>query len=352
MFVSRIRHILFVMSETKTAFQEANVRKTPLRDLKLKIAGTPLESVIEEFQRELEHAGIKRLKPRFYLSTEWGVPFPSTSIGIPFYLAHADLLSAHAELIGHIEGTSHSDILRYFRHEMGHVVNYAYKLYETEDWVKHFGSFTQPYLEDYRPAPFSPRYVQHLPGWYAQMHPDEDWSETFAVWLTPGRDWKSEYAQWPQALEKLKYVDAKMSQLRDQDPVLTQGEADDDVAELTSTVEQFYASMTSPVERIPPGLDGSLRLMFEDLGDPRDSKERLPASQLIRSLERQLMADIYRWTGHFPERTRILMRHLAERADALQQVYPAEKRLEAAVGLTTLVASLASNYVHRGTYSG
>ena len=130
----------FTMSET--TFQEANVRKTPLRDLKLKIAGTPLESVIDEFQHELDQAGIKRLKPRFYLSTEWGVPFPSTAIGIPFYLAHPDLLSAHAELIGHIEGTSRADILRYFRHEMGHVVNYAYKLYENEDWINHFGSFT------------------------------------------------------------------------------------------------------------------------------------------------------------------------------------------------------------------
>ena len=64
------------------------------------------------------------------------------------------------------------------------------------------------------------------------------------------------------------------------------------------------------------------------------------------------MADVYRWTGHFPERTRLLLRHLAERADELKQVYPADRRMEAAVGLTTLVTSLASNYVHRGTYSG
>ena len=59
---------------------------------------------------------------------------------------------------------------------MGHVVNYAYRLYDDEEWVKLFGSMTQPYLEDYRPSPFSRRYVRHLPGWYAQKHPDEDWS--------------------------------------------------------------------------------------------------------------------------------------------------------------------------------
>ena len=26
------------------------------------------------------------------------------------------------------------------------------------------------------------------------------------------------------------------------------------------------------------------------------------------------MANVFRWTGHFPERTRVLLRHLAERA--------------------------------------
>ena len=49
-----------------------------------------------------------------------------------------------------------------------------------------FGSITQPYREEYRPQPFSRRFVRHLPGWYAQKHPDEDWAETFAVWMTPG----------------------------------------------------------------------------------------------------------------------------------------------------------------------
>ena len=38
------------------------------------------------------------------------------------------------------------------------------------------------------------------------------------------------------------------------------------------------------------------------------------------------MANVYRWTGHFPERTRVLLRHLAERAAQLQQVYPTDPR--------------------------
>jgi hypothetical protein len=44
------------------------------------------------------------------------------------------------------------------------------------------------------------------------------------------------------------------------------------------------------------------------------------------------------------------MRHLAQRADALRQVYPRAAETEAIVGVTILVTSLAMNYVHRGTY--
>jgi hypothetical protein len=149
-------------------FHEASYRTKPIRDLKLQIAGTRLAPIIAEFQKELTAAGIEKVQPGFYLSTDWGVVFGSISIGIPFYLAHPELEALHAERVGHVEGFNRADILRYLRHEMGHVMNYAYKLYEDEAWVKLFGAITQPYVEDYRPEPFSTRYVRHLPGWYAQ----------------------------------------------------------------------------------------------------------------------------------------------------------------------------------------
>ena len=46
----------------------------------------------------------------------------------------------------------------------------------------------------------------HLDPWYAQSHPDEDFAETFAVWLTPQSNWEQRYAGWP-ALKKLEYMD-------------------------------------------------------------------------------------------------------------------------------------------------
>jgi hypothetical protein len=334
-------------------FHESNLWSTPIRDLGLTIEGTRLEPILAEFMEELRQVGITRVRPRFYLSTEWGVPFETVAIAIPFYLARPDLTALHVERVGLVEGFDRADILRYLRHEMGHVMNYAYRLYDQEEWVKQFGSITQPYYEEYRPEPFSRRYVRHLPGWYAQKHPDEDWSETFAIWMTPGLDWRAEYGGWPVAYAKLAYCSRIMTVLRDQDPEVTSSELDEDVGEIEYSLDQYYGDAGDSPGDLPPGLDGALRAIFEDLGPPDglslDAPLR-PAAHLIRRLEPELMANIFRWTGHFPERTRVLLRYLADRAAQLEQGYPEEREESAIMALTTLVTGLAMNHVQRGSY--
>lgn len=331
-------------------FERAKLRRTKLSDLGLTIERTPLEPIVNQFQDEVRARNI-RVTPHCYLTTEWGVPFPSVSIGVPFYLAHPDLRELHGEAVGHIEGVGRADILRYLRHEMGHVVNYAYRLYDDQEWVKLFGSMTQPYLEDYRPSPFSRRYVRHLPGWYAQKHPDEDWAETFAVWMAPGDRWREDYHGWA-ALAKLEYCDRTMKALAEREPLVTAQDPDEQVATLPYTPEEFYKNATAEDGEFPEGLDGALRSIFEDLDEPEQpsTAERKPASALIRKLRMPLAADVFRWTGHFPERTHALLRRLADRADALKQVYPADRETQATVALTTLVTALAMNHVHHGTY--
>ena len=374
------------MATPDPRFQESNLRNTQIRDLGLKIEGTPLEPIIARFESELDAIGFKNLHPHFYLSTEWGVPFQTVSIGIPFYLARPELVAIQAEQAVLVEGASEEDILRYLRHEMGHVVNYAYRLYEREDWIKCFGSITQPYLEDYRPSPFSRRYVRHLPGWYAQKHPDEDWAETFAVWMTPAtpiashetnrqahrdgdgqsapasdgdtaatlRTWREVYVNWPTALSKLEYCDRVIAEVRDKEPLVRTEERDEDVSDLSFSVEDFYKKrLRVGDEELPAGVEGALTAIFEQFGVPDDSKpdvQRKNGGTLIRKIERELAVNVFRWTGHFPEQTRPLLRHLAKLADELKQVYPADRESEVTVAITTLVTALAMNYVHRGTY--
>jgi hypothetical protein len=332
------------------SFREASLWSTPIRDLGLRIEGTPLEPVLDEFRAELDRQGLGELRPRFYLSMEWGVPEDTIAIAIPFYLARPELTEHHAERTGHVEGQSPADLLRYLRHEMGHVVNYAHQLYDRPEWVKLFGSMTQPYVEDYRPQPFSRRFVRHLPGWYAQKHPDEDWAETFAVWMTPGSDWRRDYAGWTDALAKLEWCDKVLAEIRNQPPLEIDDELDEDVSEIAYSVEHYYRQLDSAGGELPEGLGGALRAIFDDEPGARSNGTRSAASVLIRQMERQLTANVFVWTGHFPERTLVLLRHLATTADTLELSFPEARAQEVSLALTTLVTALAMNHVCRGSY--
>src|SRR5262245_27525713 len=150
--------------------------------LGLKLEGSPMERYVAELHQELERKGLKRFRPPTYLTDEWGCPSEEPIIGIPFYLADAKLTRLEQE-IDEVEDAR--EIRMYLRHEAGHAFNYAYKLYETKEWRDLFGPFSRPYRERYRPVPFDRSFVRHMEGWYAQKHPDEDFAETFAVWLTP-----------------------------------------------------------------------------------------------------------------------------------------------------------------------
>ena len=60
-------------------------------------------------------------------------------------------------------------------------------------------------------------FVLHLDSWYAQSHPDEDFAESFAVWLNPQSDWRERYADWP----ALKLgMDALMRELSGKPPLV------------------------------------------------------------------------------------------------------------------------------------
>ncbi|HWL86855.1 MAG TPA: hypothetical protein VNO21_13690 [Polyangiaceae bacterium] len=333
-------------------FEEATTSahpRVPIRELGLKIAGTGLEPVIAQFEKELAVAGIARVRPRYYLSTEWGVPEATIAIAIPFYLVQPELTLIHQERACHVEGAGPKEILRYLRHEMGHVVNYAYRLHERKDWVERFGSMTRPYEEEYRPRPFSREFVHHLPGWYAQKHPDEDWSETFAVWMTPELDWRKEYAKWPGALRKLEYCERILLETRDRDPVITATELDGDVATLSMSLEQFYQDSPGRSGERVVGLDSMLTTLFSE-PESAEAGVRLAVSDLLHRVERDLPGSVFHWTGHLPERTRWLLQQMTERADALALTFRVEREQELTIAVTSLVTALAMNWLQSGRY--
>jgi hypothetical protein len=318
----------------------------PIRDLGLTIAGTSLAPLIDVVLAEMAAVGLRRLRPRFYLSTEWGVPEDTIAVAIPFYLARPDLASLHLARTGHTEGQGDADVLRYLRHEIGHVVNYAYCLHAEPRWTELFGRFEKRYREAYRPRPFSRRFVRHLPGWYAQKHPDEDFAETFAVWMTPGSDWRHDYADSPPALAKLLFCDEMVARVGDLEPTISDDALHDDVGDIATTLEQFYGVGDPEEEALPGGVDGALRDIFPASPD----EPRAFAATLLRRLDGELTTQVYTWTGHFPDRTHELLRRLARRAEAMGLHYAPEREAAAVVAVSTLITALAMNHVLRGSY--
>ena len=303
-----------------------------ISDLGLSIEGSPVERLVERLYEELEARGL-RFRPPVYLSDEWGCPEATPLIGVPFYLADPELSRVESEAAAGVEDEAES--MRYMRHEAGHAYNYAYRLYDREDWRRTFGPYSRPYHDRYHADPFSRDYVRHVLGWYAQKHPDEDFAETFAVWLTPGLDWRAQYDGWP-ALRKLEYVDALLREIADQEPPAAPrpGPEHLPVSAMTFTVAEHYRSMTAGLPIVDERVfDGDLRTIFGDgasgvgpqaSGSPDrvsgESGASESAGDFIRRHARELVGRIGYWTGEGAAVVRPFIEHLARRADALDLI--------------------------------
>src|SRR5512144_2431834 len=252
------------------------ILRTPIRELNLKIEGSPLERFILQLYDELKAKKLEHFRPACYLTDEWGCPSAEPVIGIPFCLADRRV-GAIERAVNDLEGER--EIMMDLRHEAGHAFNYAYELYKTDDWRELFGPFRRPYRDRYRFVPFSRQYVRHIAGWYAQKHPDEDFAETFAVWLTPGSNWRKRYRGWG-ALAKLKYMERIARELSQVDPVRRRGRADITVDEMEGTVADFYRQSTEEVPFVDLAHDTDLSDIFNV--PKRQKNGARPAADFVR----------------------------------------------------------------------
>ena len=181
-------------------------------DLGVKVEGTVLEERIERLHAELSARDI-RFRPHYWFSDDWFSPEGVPGVAIPFYLAHPRLARLERSQMLEVEGGTREWCLRILRHEAGHAIDTAYGLHRLRRWQAVFGKSSLPYPDEYAPRPYSKSYVRHLGNWYAQSHPDEDFAETFAVWLKPRSNWRSQYEGWP-ALKKLEFVAGLLAELR------------------------------------------------------------------------------------------------------------------------------------------
>jgi hypothetical protein len=179
---------------------------TRICDLGLRPEGT-LAECVEQVIGELHDRGITFV-PAYYLGDDdfWTAD-RAVSVNVPWYLANPTLWRLVND---HLFEYTREEVLMYLRHEAGHAINYAFELWRRKDWTQTFGDFRRPYRDVYNPNPWSRDYVRYLHRagmyHYAQKHPDEDWAETFAVWLEGG-PWRRRYRDWQVALAKLEFCD-------------------------------------------------------------------------------------------------------------------------------------------------
>ncbi|MEQ1897205.1 MAG: hypothetical protein ABL971_07445 [Vicinamibacterales bacterium] len=314
-----------------------------LCDLPLTIDGSALTGRIAALRAELSERDL-RVPVHFYLADEWFTPDGTAAVAIPFYLAHPRLEKLEEAQMLEIEGGEHEWCMRILRHETGHAVDNAYRLRLRRQRRGLFGSPTVPYPEFYAPRPYSKSFVLHLDAWYAQSHPDEDFAETFAVWLTPDSQWQARYAGWP-AAKKLEYIDALMRSLRGRPaPVQNAGEVDP-LRRIRTTLRQHYRRKRRHYGVEPTGMhDRELRLLFSDAPEAAGN---ITAAQFIARMRRPVRRAVAQWTGIYQYTIDQVLEEMIARCQQLK-LRLALPEDQARQEFTVLLTVQVMNYLHSG----
>jgi len=313
---------------------------TRIRDLGLKLEGSAAEKFVQQLYRELEQKRIAKFRPACYLTDEWGCPSGEPVIGIPFYLARPDLAQIEKE---HNDLEDAREIMMYLRHEAGHAFNYAYKLHRTPEWRQVFGPYRRPYRENYRPVLFSKDYVRYLPGWYAQKHPDEDFAETFAVWMTPRSGWRSKYRGWG-ALAKLNYMNRIARALGGSDPMRKRGIPDITVEDMEMTVGEFYRVSTEQIPLLDLNVDDDLATLFST---PKKKRSAEAAESFLARHRKTLVDHIARWTAMQRPLVRKLMESVEKRSKEMGLMIDRKREAEQLSEFTVFATTLVMNHLAR-----
>jgi len=314
-------------------------------ELGLTIEGSVLEVRIAQLYDELAARGLT-FQPHFWLSAEWFTPDGIPGIAIPFYLAHPRLMRLEKAQMLEVEGGAPEWCMQILRHEAGHAFDNAYDLRRRRRRVRIFGRPSVPYPDFYLPKPYSKSFVLHLDSWYSQSHPDEDFAETFAVWLTPDSDWASRYAGWP-ALRKLGYMDTLMKEVAGAKPVLKNRQRLEPLEQLRSTLGKHYAKKRSHYGVDHPDFyDRDLRRLFSDDPEHRDNRA---ASRFIQRIRRDVRRLVAEWTGAYQYTIDRVIEDMVTRSQELRLrlKYP-EDRTQ--LDFTMLVTVQTMNYLHSGRH--
>ncbi|MBL7664060.1 MAG: putative zinc-binding metallopeptidase [Bacteriovoracaceae bacterium] len=252
----------------------AKLLRLKFSDLALEIEGSRLVPAIKQLERELKRKGLK-FKPYYWISREWFCADGHPGIAIPFYLFDPNLMKLHKQQGQKIEGKNHDDLMRYLRHECGHAIDNAYQLRGLKKRQEIFGPSKTRYPKSYRPQLYSKKYVTNIGDGYAQAHPEEDWAETFAIWLNPKSHWRKKY-QNPVVKEKLIYIDELMKSLKHEEPKCRNTIRVEPLEKISQTLKTFYQHRAS-------------RNLFKNWKSTKASKKDIPLSTFLKANKSKIL---------------------------------------------------------------
>ena len=314
-------------------------------DLGVAIEGTELEQRIAQVGADLDLRGL-RFRPRYWLSDEWFTPDGVPGVAIPFYLAHPRLARLELAQMLEVEGGDAESCLRILRHEVGHAIDNAYQIRRRPTRRRIFGTPATPYPEYYTPKPYSKSFVHHLDHWYAQSHPDEDFAETFAVWLDPQSMWTTRYVGWP-AERKLQYMDRLMRDLSHRRPTVRSNRQIDPVSRLRKTLAEHYRTKREHYGLDHPDFyDSDLRNLFSDSSQYARNPS---AARFVRKIRREVRMTVASYTDSYQYTIDQLLEKIIERCRELNlRLMDSEESTK--IDFMVFLTVQTMNYLHSGRH--
>ena len=327
------------------SYSDDQLLQVRMCDLGVTLSGTDLEVRIAQIGAELDARGLA-FRPHYWLADEWFTPDGIPGVAVPFYLAHPRLARLELAQMLEVEGGDPESFLRILRHEVGHAIDNAYRLRRRPTRRRLFGSPTTEYPEYYTPKPYSKSFVQHLDHWYAQSHPDEDFAETFAVWLDPASMWATRYAGWP-AQRKLEYMDRLMRALARLRPAVTSKRQVDPVSKLKKTLGEHYAKKREHYGLDHPDFyESDLRNLFSDA--PQYAKNP-SAARFLRRIRRDVRSRVASFTDSYQYTIDRLLEKIIERCRELN-LRLTESEEESKADFMVFLTVQTMNYLHSGRH--
>jgi hypothetical protein len=328
-------------------FDDENLLQLRICDLGLRFEETDLASARDQLYRELNSKNIL-FQPHCYLADEWFVPSDGTAIGIPFFLAHPRLKKLEKKMIRDVEGGERDECMKLIRHEAGHSIFNAFKLQRKRKIAQVFGPSSDETPEVYHPKPYSRSFVHNLDNWYAQCDADEDFAETFAVWLNPESNWQEHYKGW-KAIKKLRLMDEIMKGISGKKAFFISNEKPCAAGRLKSRLSTFYQRKRKKFEEeLPNFFDVSLRKVFSA---DEMYQDNMSASRFLKNNEKKIVDKVSQWTRAKKYSVYGLLSAFVKRCQQTSLRLKSSEE-ESYMDICMLVATLINNYHHTGKLKG